>query len=118
MIQVWHIRMPIWRSEVDLSHGSTVHIQGFLTEGANKKRYALKAEEPDPAIRFSLKMRGTDTHGYTFSLFLHSTGPTMVKYINTMVDRTSGLSMADIAKSPRRFIPKDRSNKGTKVTYT
>jgi len=102
-----------------LSHGSKVHVQAFLTEGPNKDRYALRADEEDPAIRFSLKKRGTDIHGHTFCRFLHSDGLVMVKKINTMVDRMNGVSMTDIAKTPGGFLPADRSvGRMREITYT
>ncbi len=102
-----------------MSHGSKVHVQAFLAEGPNKHLYALRADEEDPAIRFSLKKRGTDTHGHTFCRSLHSHGLVMVKKMNTMVDRMNGVSMTDIAKTPGGLIPADRSVGRTReIKYT
>ena len=101
-----------------LENSSYIRAQGFLADGPNAERYALDALPEDPAIRFSLKIIGTDITGKSFCCYISSYGETTVKDINTLVDRLCGIKVADIAKNPRRMVPSDISAERPKRTYT
>lgn len=101
-----------------LEDSSYIHAQGILTDGSKAERYALDTLPEDPAIRFSVKIIGTDIFGKSFCHYISSKGETTVKEINTVVDRLCGVKVADIAKTPRRMVPSDVSAERHGRTYT
>lgn len=75
-ITVGYVNFRIHKREVVLEHSSYVHAQGFLTDGSNAERYALDALPEDPAIRFGIKIIGTDIFGKSFCRYISSRGQT------------------------------------------
>jgi len=104
-----YVNFRIRKQELVLEDNSYIHAQGFLTDGFSAERYALDAIPEDPAIRFSLKIIGTDIFGKSFCRYISSKGRATVKDMNTLVDGLCGVKVAGIAKTPRRMVPSDVS---------
>ena len=118
VITFGYVNFRIGKKIVSLKHGTSIHTQGFLSQGPNPNRYALDVCPADPAIRFCIKVAGFDALGQPFDCFLSAGGVTTVKDISTLVDRIEGQSVRAIAKKPRRLVPSDREAGRVTRSYT
>lgn len=112
-----HVNLIIWKDLAVLAENSTVHVQGYLAEGAVSNCYAKKASPVDPASRLSIRVTREDSTGKQFSTFIYTDGPKALKDINTLVDMLDGKNDDEIAQLPNRRIPSSAINSRPKHLY-